>query len=71
VIFLLPAGQRAIEEAAPDHVRAVRRHFVDLFTLGELDTLADLNERILNHLAEEPLRKQRHVDDQGVVGDAS
>jgi DNA-binding MarR family transcriptional regulator len=71
VISLLPAGRSAVEDAAPDHVRAVRRHFVDLFTLAELETLADLNERILNHLAEEPLRKQRSVDDQGVVGDAS
>jgi DNA-binding MarR family transcriptional regulator len=71
VIFLLPAGRRAVEDASPDHVRAVRRHFVDLFTLAELDTLADLNERILNHLAEEPFRKQRSVGDQGIVGDAS
>jgi DNA-binding MarR family transcriptional regulator len=71
VIILLPAGRRAIEDAAPDHVRSVRRHFVDLFTLAELDTLADLNERILSHLAEEPLRKRQSVGDQGIVGDAS
>jgi DNA-binding MarR family transcriptional regulator len=71
VIILLPAGRRAVENAAPDHVRAVRRHFVDLFNLAELDTLADLNERVLNHLAEEPLKKRRSVGDQGVVEDAS
>ena len=54
MICLLPAGRRAIEDAAPQHVHNVRRHFIDLLTPAELDTLAALNERILNHLAEEP-----------------
>ena len=31
MICLLPAGRRAIEEAAPQHVHNVRRHFIDLF----------------------------------------
>jgi len=53
MICLLPAGRRAIEVAAPDHVHNVRRHFINLFTSAELDTLAALNERVLNHLAEE------------------
>lgn len=51
VIRLLPAGRRVIEEAAPQHVDNVRRDFIDLFTPAELDTFADLNERILRHLA--------------------
>jgi DNA-binding MarR family transcriptional regulator len=55
VIGLLPAGRRVIEAAAPPHVDAVRRHLIDLFTPEELDTLAALNERILQHLADEPL----------------
>ena len=54
MIVLLPAGRRAIEDAAPAHVRDVRRHMIDLFTPAELDTLADLHERILSHLAAEP-----------------
>jgi DNA-binding MarR family transcriptional regulator len=53
MICLLPAGRRAIKDAAPQHVRNVRRHFTDLFTPAELDTLAALNERVLHHLAEE------------------
>jgi DNA-binding MarR family transcriptional regulator len=53
MIRLLPAGRRAIEDAAPQHVSTVRRHFIDLFTAAELDTLAALNERILRHLAED------------------
>lgn len=50
IVCLLPAGRAAIEKAAPGHVEDVRRNFVDLFTRAELDTLADLNERILRHL---------------------
>jgi DNA-binding MarR family transcriptional regulator len=58
MICLLPAGRRAIQDAAPQHVHNVRRHFIDLFTPAELDTLAALNERVLRHLAEEPLPGQ-------------
>jgi DNA-binding MarR family transcriptional regulator len=53
MVCLLPAGRRAIEAAAPQHVQNVRRHFIDLFTPAELDTFAALNERVLRHLAEE------------------
>jgi DNA-binding MarR family transcriptional regulator len=58
MICLLPAGRRAIEDAAPQHVHNVRRHFIDLLTPAELDMLAALNERILRHLAEEALPEQ-------------
>ena len=51
MVCLLPAGRAAIEKAAPGHVVDVRRNFVDLFTATELDMLATLNERILQHLA--------------------
>ncbi|MDA4107806.1 MarR family transcriptional regulator [Mycobacterium holsaticum DSM 44478] len=51
MVCLLPAGRAAIEKAAPGHVEEVRRNFIDLFTPAELDTLATLNERILQHLA--------------------
>ncbi|HEV2259054.1 MAG TPA: MarR family winged helix-turn-helix transcriptional regulator [Streptosporangiaceae bacterium] len=53
MICLLPAGRQAIQDAAPQHVRNVRRHFTGLFTPAELDTFAALNERVLRHLAEE------------------
>jgi len=58
MICLLPAGRRAIEDAAPQHVHNVRRHFIDQFTPAELDTLAALSERVLRHLAEEPLPEE-------------
>jgi DNA-binding MarR family transcriptional regulator len=58
MIVLLPAGRRAINDAAPQHVRNVRRQFIDLLTPAELDMLAALHERVLRHLAEEPLPEE-------------
>lgn len=51
MVRLLPAGRAAIEKAAPEHVADVRRNFIDLLTPAELDMLAALNERILDHVA--------------------
>lgn len=50
IVRLLPAGRAAIEKAAPRHVADVRQNFVDLFSPAELDMLAALNERVLQHL---------------------
>jgi DNA-binding MarR family transcriptional regulator len=58
VICLLPAGHRAIQDAAPQHVQNVRRLFIDLLTPAELDMLAALHERVLRYLAEEPFPEQ-------------
>jgi DNA-binding MarR family transcriptional regulator len=63
MIRLLPAGRRAIEDAAPQHVRSVRRHFIELLTPAELDILAALNERILGHLAEDPFPEHSTPDE--------
>jgi DNA-binding MarR family transcriptional regulator len=73
MIVLLPPGRRAIEGAAPEHVRDVRRHMIDLFTPAELDTLAGLHERILNHLAAEPCAEAvaRGQSSPGVVAGAA
>ena len=63
MICLLPAGRRAIEDAAPQHVHNVRRHFIDLFTPAELDTFAALNERVLRHLAGESSPEESAPDE--------
>lgn len=52
MVRLLPAGRRAIEAAAPMHVDRVREYFIDLFTPAELDTIATLNERVLQRLSD-------------------
>lgn len=63
MICLLSAGRRAIEDAAPQHVHHVRRHFIDLFTPDELDTFARFNERVLRHLAEDELIEEATPDE--------
>ncbi|MEU9890798.1 MarR family transcriptional regulator [Sphaerisporangium sp. NPDC051017] len=52
MIVLTKAGVRAIEDAAPDHVESVRRHFVDLLTPEQLDQFAAIAETVLAHLSD-------------------
>jgi DNA-binding MarR family transcriptional regulator len=52
IVALTDKGRRTIEEAAPAHVRSVRRHFVDLLTDEEITTLAAITERVMARLAE-------------------
>ncbi len=46
LVSLTPAGQRAIHEAAPGHLEAVRRHFVDLLTPEEIAILTSIAQRV-------------------------
>jgi DNA-binding MarR family transcriptional regulator len=52
IVRLTPAGRSAIEAAAPNHVAAVRRFFLDPLSDDELDTLATLFDRLLAGLAD-------------------
>lgn len=54
IIAVTPAGREAIEAAAPGHVAAVRRHFVDRLTPGQLDALIAVATTVLDGLAGEP-----------------
>ena len=47
LLSITPRGRRAIESAAPDHVAAVRRSFIDLLTPTQVRGLADLTEQVL------------------------
>lgn len=49
-IRLTGAGRTAIEEAAPQHVEAVRENFIDLLTAPEIDALTDIADRVLDRL---------------------
>lgn len=51
VVVLTPEGRRAIEEAAPGHVAAVRKHLIDLLTPDELAALAAFSHRVVDHLS--------------------
>jgi DNA-binding MarR family transcriptional regulator len=52
IVRLTPTGRSAIEAAAPNHVTAVRRFFLDPLSDDELDTLATLFDRLLAGLAD-------------------
>ena len=57
-ITLTEAGRAAIEGAAPQHVEAVREHFMDLLTEAEIAVLTGITGRVLDHLEQsgpEPL----------------
>lgn len=46
-VVVTPAGRRAIESAAPGHVDAVRRLFVEALTPEQLDALAGIADAVL------------------------
>jgi len=50
-VELTPAGWQAIRAAAPHHVASVRENFIDLLSSDEIDALAAISEKVLNHPA--------------------
>ena len=53
VICLTDGGWATLRAAAPRHVQSVRRHFIDLLTAEEVDTLAAIAEKVLAGLTAE------------------
>jgi len=53
VVVLTSEGRRAIEAAAPDHVATVRRLFIDVLSVDEIDVLTSVTERVLARLENE------------------
>jgi DNA-binding MarR family transcriptional regulator len=51
-ITLADAGWAALRAAAPQHVASVRRHFIDLLTPAEVEALASVAGKVLEHLGE-------------------
>jgi len=49
-VVLTALGLRTLEQAAPDHVASVRRHFVDLLSRPEILALGNIAEKTLTHL---------------------
>ncbi|WP_377644811.1 MarR family winged helix-turn-helix transcriptional regulator [Oryzobacter terrae] len=50
-VLVTPEGRRTIEQAAPHHVRTVRRLFVDELTTEEVDVLTPVLERLVARVA--------------------
>lgn len=49
-VVLTTRGREAIESAAPDHVRSVRRFFFDVLAPAEVETLISIYDRVLDRL---------------------
>lgn len=52
-VVITKRGRKAIEAAAPGHVRAVRRYFVDLLTPDQLEVIGTVAETVLAALEDE------------------
>lgn len=52
LIGLTPHGRATLKAAAPRHVDSVRRNFIDLLTSREIDVLASIAEKVIDHLNE-------------------
>jgi DNA-binding MarR family transcriptional regulator len=52
-VVITRAGRAVLRRAAPAHVESVRRHFIDLLSQRELDTLGAVAHRVVDHLREE------------------
>ncbi|MBK6869948.1 MAG: winged helix-turn-helix transcriptional regulator [Kineosporiaceae bacterium] len=61
LVTLTPAGLAAIREAAPGHVDAVRRYFVDLLDANEIEMLASISQRVSAAVKGVPLVETRET----------
>jgi len=64
---LTDAGMEQIRSAAPGHVQSVRRHFIDLLDPGDLEALAGISRRVLEHLRSESACSAVLEDGAGTV----
>ena len=49
-VVITDAGRRAIEAAAPAHVEAVRKYFIDLLTADQIQALGEITGAVLENL---------------------
>jgi len=54
VLVLTDAGWNTIRAAAEQHVASVRRHFIDLLTPEQIEALAGIADKVVDHLGEIP-----------------
>ena len=50
-VVLTKTGLGAIEKAAPAHVASVRRHLIDVLTREEIESLADITQKVVARLS--------------------
>lgn len=54
VIAISDEGMAILRRAAPGHVESVRRHLVDLLTPAEIETLAAISAKVIDHFSTDP-----------------
>jgi DNA-binding MarR family transcriptional regulator len=59
ILVLTDAGWDTIREAAQHHVASVRRHFIDLLTPEQIEALAGIADKVVDHLGEIPTPPRR------------
>ncbi|MCA1845913.1 MAG: MarR family winged helix-turn-helix transcriptional regulator [Actinobacteria bacterium] len=62
-VALTDAGLKAIQAAAPGHVRDVRRHFFDLLSDDDLKALAAISDKVVAHLTGPDAEQAPSCDD--------
>jgi DNA-binding MarR family transcriptional regulator len=51
-VTLSEAGRAALRTAAIGHVESVRRHFIDLLSAAQIETLTDIAGQVIGHFAD-------------------
>ena len=51
LVSLTAAGLATLEAAATPHVESVRHHFIDLLTPEEIESLARISQKVIDHLS--------------------
>jgi DNA-binding MarR family transcriptional regulator len=54
-VVLSDDGWQAIKDAAPDHVKSVRAHLIDLLDTEDLERLTAIGEKVITHFGEDCL----------------
>ncbi|MGH9062205.1 MAG: hypothetical protein ACRDZY_22250, partial [Acidimicrobiales bacterium] len=50
------AGGEALRAAAPAHLESVRRHLIDLLTPAEIEVMATIAGKVIDHIADPEFR---------------
>ncbi|HEY2272256.1 MAG TPA: MarR family transcriptional regulator [Jatrophihabitantaceae bacterium] len=64
-VVLTDTGWEAIKAAAPDHVRSVRDHLIDLLDEDEIAALTSIGEKVIAHFGADCLDRPVPRDDVG------
>lgn len=53
-VVLTDAGRQAVDEAAPQHVDAVRRYMIDVLSRAQLEAIIEISDIVLARLDDDP-----------------